>query len=71
MKLKININVLKFFLKITVFFIAAKKRLHMKCTIRLYFKISQIFKNLVDPQKVCQDITLSKFLSQNMLVICV
>ena len=44
MKLKININVLKFFLKVKVFFIEAIKRLHIKCTNRLYFETSQNFK---------------------------
>ena len=44
MKLEININVLKFFLKIIVFFIETMKRLHIKCTNRVYFEISQIFK---------------------------
>ena len=44
MKLKININVLKLFLKIIGFFIEAIKRLHIKCTNRLYFEIPQIFK---------------------------
>ena len=33
MKLKININVLKFFLKIIVFFIEAIKRLHISAQI--------------------------------------
>ena len=54
MKLKININLLKFFLKIIVFFIETIKRLHIKCTSRLYFEISQIFKILLIHKKLAR-----------------
>ena len=52
MKLKIKINLLKFFLKNYRLFIKAIKWLHIKCTHRLsHIEISQIKKNFVDPQK--------------------